>query len=88
MAMVPRACHNAAFIDLTIAPNGFLVGLTVDKHLFYSSGNQIWKELPAVFNTANAKVANVSIGLLSMLYAMLGDGTVYKLADYNSNAVC
>lgn len=79
--------RNAAFIDLTVAPNGFLVGLTADKRLFYSSGNQIWKELAAVFNTANAKVANVSIGLPSMLYAMLSDGTVYKMADYNSNAV-
>ena len=79
--------RNAAFIDLTVASNGFLVGLTADKRLFYSSGNQIWKELAAVFNTANAKVANVSIGLPSMLYAMLSDGTVYKVADYNSNAV-
>jgi len=43
--------------------------------------------LPTVFNIENAKVANVSIGLPSMLYAILSDGSVYKLADYNSSAV-
>jgi hypothetical protein len=70
-----------------VAPNGFFVGLTSDKRIVYSGVNQIWKELAPVVTTTNAKVANVSLGLPSMLYALLDDGTIYRLADYNTSAV-
>lgn len=79
--------RNASFIDLTVAPNGFLVGLTSDKRIVYSGVNQIWKELAPVVTAMNAKVTNVSLGLPSMLYALLDDGTIYRLADYNTSAI-
>jgi hypothetical protein len=74
-------------VDITIAPNGFLVALTSDKRIFCSIGNQLWKEIPPVVNSANAKPINVSLGLASMLYVMLDNGTIYRLGDSTSKTI-